>query len=83
MKTFVVALAAFFVAAPALAETAATRANETGTPGEATAAQAAEDSEDRDSRRICRRVNTATGSRMSEKRICMTAREWRDHERMN
>ena len=29
-------------------------------------------------RRICRRVETATGSRMNYRRVCRTAAEWRE-----
>lgn len=32
-------------------------------------------------RRICRRVETASGSRMSYRRLCMTAEQWRTFNR--
>jgi hypothetical protein len=46
----------------------------------------AESSEDSSSsqpdaeRRICRRAET-TATRLGDRRVCMTARQWRDHDR--
>lgn len=37
--------------------------------------------EEGSARRICRRVETASGSRMSYKRLCMTAEQWRTFNR--
>ena len=47
--------------------------NATSTAGEAEGGE----------RRICRRVETATGSRMSYRRMCMTADQWRNFNRNN
>lgn len=33
--------------------------------------------EEGDERRVCRRIETGTGSRVPPRRVCMTAREWR------
>lgn len=32
-------------------------------------------------RRVCRRVETDTSSRMTTRRVCLTAREWRQQQR--
>jgi len=34
-------------------------------------------------RRICRRVETDSASRMATRRLCLTARDWREHQRRN
>ena len=54
-------------------ETTETSENAASTAGDATGAE----------RRICRRVETATGSRMSYQRMCMTAEQWRNFNRNN
>lgn len=85
MKAFVVAISCLFVAAPAFAQSS------TGS----VSASAAELSERNDlpestgpggnaaggERRICRRVETESSSRMATRRICRTAQEWREAQR--
>lgn len=89
MKALVVVMSAFLISAPALAQPSqggmsgsgqamATGAGEA--PQEAPAT--AEEGEGAD-RQICRRVETASGSRMSYRRLCMTARQWRAFNRAN
>ena len=87
MKSLVVVIAGLLLATPAFAqgngptgrgaqlatETAEAPENATATAREATARE----------RRICRRVETATGSRMSYQRMCMTAEQWRNFNRNN
>ena len=89
MKSLVVVITGLLLATPAFAQgvgggstgsgaqmaTEATDAPENGT-STATESTGSE-------RRICRRVETATGSRMSYQRMCMTAEQWRNFNRNN
>lgn len=83
MKAFVVAIAGVLLASPALAQTSG-GGMMSGSGAEMASdpvdiqenASTAEETETE--RRICRRVETATGSRMSYRRLCKTAREWRE-----
>lgn len=85
MKTVVVAISAFLLAAPALAEAPggatghdSATASETATTSETgTAAQA----EDQAERKICRKIELATGSRTNSRRLCLTAEQWRNFSR--
>lgn len=50
--------------------------------GPDTLPEGSEDSESDDGeRRICRRVETDSASRMATRRLCLTARQWREHQR--
>ena len=88
MKAYLVASCAVLLASPAFAQSgsgsvsgsAADLSSQTDTP-ESTgdAGQRGTDGE----RRICRRVETSSTSRMSTRRVCRTAQEWRDPQRTN
>jgi len=87
MKAFLVASCAVLLASPAFAQnggsvsaSGAELSTQNDTP-ESTgdAAQRGADGE----RRICRRVETSSTSRMSTRRVCRTAQEWRDTRRTN
>ena len=80
MKLLIAPIAAALMAAPAFAEPSGT-ANGTGpeqqtgmAPDNASSGEAAGE------RRICRRISN-TETRMSSRRMCLTAREWRDFNR--
>lgn len=84
MKLTIVAIASLLTAGSALAQvTGAAGSNgsniETGQnnvpegPSEAGRSETGE-------RRICRRVETGSSSRMSSRRVCLTAREWRERQ---
>jgi hypothetical protein len=85
MKAFVVAISCLLAATPAFAQSstgsvsggAAELATQNDTP-ESTGdnARTAEGE-----RRICRRVETGSTSRMSSRRVCRTAEEWREAQR--
>jgi hypothetical protein len=80
VKLLIASIAAALIAAPAFAEPSGT-VNGTG-PEQQTgmAPENASSGEAEGERRICRRVaNTET--RMSSRRMCLTAREWRDFNR--
>lgn len=87
MKTLVVVISGLFLSTAAFAQvggsgvmsgsgasmsSGATEINEEAAP--------ADESQGTD-RRICRRVETASGSRMSYRRLCMTAAQWRSFNR--
>jgi hypothetical protein len=88
MKAFLVASCAVLLAGPAFAQSGggsvsgsgADLSSQNDTP-ESTgdSGQRGTDGE----RRICRRVETTSTSRMSTRRICRTAQEWRETQRAN
>ena len=45
------------------------------TPGDGTT-----QAEPKDDEVVCKRVETASGSRIGTKRVCLTVREWRDYK---
>jgi hypothetical protein len=86
MKSFVVAISCLLVAAPALAQSsvgsvsggAAELSTQNDTP-ESTGESSARNADGE--RRICRRVETGSTSRMSSRKVCRTAEEWREARR--
>jgi hypothetical protein len=89
MKSFVVVISGLLLAAPAFAQAngggSMTGSGASMSSGQSEAPEGASDSEggEGENRRICRRVETASGSRMSYRRLCMTARQWRSFNRNN
>jgi hypothetical protein len=88
MKAFVVVISGLLLAAPAVAQvnnggTMSGSGASLSTGSSELAEGAAEEAGEGENRRICRRVETASGSRMSYRRLCMTARQWRDFNRNN
>jgi len=89
MKAFVVAFCGLVLASPALAQmnsggemtrSGAALSGEGDAPESSGAGNArAEEGE----RRICRRVETDSASRMATRRVCRTAEEWRQSQRSN
>ena len=73
MRALAVVISSFLLAAPVLAQPAG---NATGGTASDTAATNSATSEEDPNRRICRRVDTNTGSRVPYRLVCMTAREW-------
>ena len=85
MKALAVAICVFLTAAPALAQMSGTTGGSGG--------QMRSTSDDQDvndpapattsngERLICRRVDPPSGSRVSTRRICRTAEQWRDAQR--
>ena len=82
MRMVIFAMAALVMAAPAVAQpqsgsgsTVATgQSNLPQSTGEAGTTASGE-------RRICRRIEVESSSHMSMRRVCMTSREWKAHER--
>ena len=88
MKMSVALLSAFLLASPAFAQTsggvmsgsgAVLEGGSNDVPENASAGGENEDGE----RRICRRVEGDSHTRMSTRRVCLTAREWREQQRRN
>ena len=88
MTTFVVLISGILLASPALAQTSVgsmsggvadltERSDAPETTGES--GERSADSE----RQICRRVDGDTSSRLSARRVCRTAAEWRQVQRSN
>jgi hypothetical protein len=83
MRTAVFAMAALVMAAPAAfaqPQTGSGGAVATGSNGLPQSTGAAGTTAD-GQRRICRRIEVESSSRMSIRRVCMTAREWKAYER--
>lgn len=91
MKTFVVAITGILIASPALAQSPP---GTPGTPGDVMSHNGGllfdrdEDPHANDTAvpgdgRICRRIPTASGSRMATRRLCLTAEGWRNRQRTN
>ena len=86
MKAFAVVISGLLLVSPAVASDTNTNTNQTQAPaaeanGDAgTGTQTAEDQDP--NRRICRRIETNTGSRVPFRTVCLTARQWseRDHQ---
>lgn len=80
MKALVLLVSGLIVAAPAVAQDGGA----TGGDSQPTAARSDASETPAAERRICRQVEAHTGSRLNGKRkVCMTAREWRDYDRGN
>jgi hypothetical protein len=89
MKAFVAAFCGFALATPAVAQVSSggvTSGSGAGLSSESNAPESSGDANARGSegeQRICRRVETSSASRMSTRRVCRTAQEWRDSQRSN
>ena len=89
MKAFVVVSSGLLVTAPAFAQPSGgggtTGSGASVSTGQSELPEGASNTEggEGENRRICRRVEIASGSRMSFRRMCMTARQWRDFNRNN
>lgn len=86
MKLPVALLSVALLASPALAQSsdgvmAGSGAVLEGGTGDAPEGAAESGSNEDGERRICRRVETDTSSRMTTRRVCLTAREWRQQQR--
>ena len=75
MRALAVVISGFFLAAPAIAQPSGNAGSSSGSETATNSAATAQ--EDDPDRRICRRVDTNTGSRVPYRLICMTARQWR------
>ena len=75
MRALAVVISGFLLATPALAQPTGNAGTNGGSDSASNSAATAP--EEDPNRRICRRVDTNTGSRVPYRLICMTAREWR------
>jgi len=85
MKAFTVLISSVLLASPALAQTmnGGTAANgaDMGERGDTPESTGSGDASTDGERRICRRIETYSGSRMAYRRVCRTADEWRSAQR--
>lgn len=85
MKLSFLLVSALILTTPAFAQTSGGVMSGSGAildSGPGTLPEGSEDSESDDGeRRICRRVETDSASRMATRRLCLTARQWREHQR--
>lgn len=85
MKTFAVVISSLLLAAPALSQ--ASGADTNSSSGDRTERESRAESNDSarpaatEERRVCRRLAGATGTRTDNPRVCMTAEQWRAHDR--
>jgi hypothetical protein len=84
MRTVVFAMAALVMSAPAVAQTQAGSGGAVAS-GQADVPQSSGEpgTNANGERRICRRIEVESSSRMSLRRVCMTSREWKEYERGN
>lgn len=88
MKVPVLLVSAMLLSAPTLAQTSGGVMSGSGallgSGSDASSEGSSQSGETEDGeRRICRRVATDSASRMATRRLCLTAREWREHQRRN
>ena len=88
MKIPVALLAVALLASPAFSQTsggvmAGSGAVLEDNSGDVAEGSSASGENENGERRICRRVETDTSSRMTTRRVCLTAREWRQRQRNN
>jgi hypothetical protein len=86
MKALAVVISGLLLASPGLAQaTEAPSANgqeQTSTAStEQTATESQAEEAEGSERRICRRVGDRTASLTAGRRVCMTAQQWRNHNR--
>jgi hypothetical protein len=83
MKAFVVALSGVLLAFPAHAQsvTSGSGAELSAQSDTAESTGSANSRAADGERRICRRIETDSSSRMGSHRVCRTAQEWRDAQR--
>ena len=87
MKMFVALASVALVASPAFAQggsgSVSGSAGELATQGETPESTGQAGTNADGERRICRRVETGSQSRMTYRRVCRTAEEWRNSQRTN
>ena len=79
MRAFAIVFSGLLLAAPAVAQPTGNAAGSGESPD--TNIVATEEPEEDPDRRICRRIETNTGSRVPHRRVCMTAAQWRAYDR--
>ena len=84
MKIYVALISSLLLASPALAQASEVMSGSgaalEGGSGDAPEGSSTSGVNDDGERRICRRVETDTSSRMTTRRVCLTAREWRQQQ---
>ena len=90
MKRLILVASCLLLASPSLAQEASgepadrTPSSQSGqTSGGTQSGSTASGTQSEDDRVVCRRVQADTGSMIGSRRVCMTKREWRQHDREN
>ena len=85
MKAFAVVISGILLATPAFAQASDVTAsdNEQASSDQSRDNPNGTSASNEEERRICRRVETNTGSRIPFRRLCMTERQWEDYRRRN
>lgn len=78
MKPYVVLISGLLLMAPAAAQTSDTNAA-TEQPAAQSEAQPEGQAAADPNRRICRKVETNTGSRVPHRTVCLTEQQWRNY----
>jgi len=83
MKAFAIVISGFLLATPVAAQIPSDGAERpTDAVGERDGNSDSNEANDEE-RRICRRVETNTGSRVPFRRLCLTERQWEAYRRQN
>lgn len=83
MKAFAIVISGLLLAMPAAAQIPGGGAERpTNTDDERARSSDSSEANDPD-RRVCRRVETNTGSRVPFRRVCLTERQWEAYRRQN
>lgn len=80
MRALAIVFSGLLLVAPVVAQPT-DNVNGAGSSDPAKAASTAEEPEEDLDRRVCRRIETNTGSRVPHRLVCMTVRQWRAHDR--
>jgi hypothetical protein len=84
MKRFVVVVSCLFAASAGLAQPPSESAATETAPSAQSTESPAGGTTSRDEETLCRRIAADTGSRIAgRQRVCMTRRQWREHDRRN
>ena len=84
MKAYVVLLSGLLLMTPAAAQTSdSDSGSQQPAQSGGNAGNQDEDSRANPNRRICRKVETNTGSRVPFRRLCLTERKWEAYRREN
>lgn len=83
MKAFAIVISGLLLATPAFAQAADGNAvgNDRAPSGQSQDNASGTSASNEEERRICRRVETNTGSRVPFRTLCLTERQWEDYRR--
>jgi hypothetical protein len=83
MRAFAIVISGLLLATPVAAQSPSEGAERPTNPTSHDGGDQASDETNDGERRICRRVETNTGSRVPFRRMCLTERQWEAYRRQN